>query len=46
MDVLGTLLKLWNDSGFNSFFVGDGWKYLVMIVIACVLLYMGIVKQF
>ena len=46
MDVLGTLLKLWNDSGFNSFFVGDGWKSLVMIVIACVLLYLGIVKQF
>ena len=46
MDVLGTLLKLWNDSGFNSFFVGDGWKYLVMIVVACVLLYLGIVKQF
>ena len=46
MDVLGTLLKLWNDSGFNSFFVGDGWKSLVMIVIACALLYMGIVKQF
>ena len=46
MDVLGTLLKLWNDSGFNSFFVGEGWKYLVMIVVACVLLYLGIVKQF
>ena len=46
MDVLGTLLKLWNDSGFNYFFIGDGWKYLVMIVVACVLLYLGIVKQF
>ena len=46
MDVLGTLLKLWNDSGFNAFFVGEGWKSLVMIVIACVLLYLGIVKQF
>ena len=46
MDVLGTLLKLWNDSGFNSFFVGDGWKSLVMIVIACVLLYLAIVKKF
>ena len=41
-----TLLRLWNDSGFNSFFVGDGWKSLVMILIACVLLYLGIVKKF
>ena len=41
-----TLLRLWNDSGFNSFFVGDGWKSLVMIAIACVLLYLGIVKKF
>jgi len=46
MDVGATLLKLWNDSGFNSFFVGDGWKSLVMIVVACVLLYLGIVKKF
>jgi len=46
MDVGATLLKLWNDSGFNAFFVGDGWKSLVMIVIACVLLYLGIVKKF
>lgn len=46
MDVLGTLLKLWNDSGFNAFFVGDGWKSLVMIIVACGLLYLGIVKQF
>ena len=41
-----TLLGLWNDSGFDSFFVGDGWKSLVMIFIACVLLYLGIVKKF
>ena len=46
MDVLGTLAKLWNDSGFNAFFVGDGWKSLVMIIVACALLYLGIVKKF
>ena len=46
MNVLETLLNLWNQSGFNAFFVGDGWKSLVMIGIACVLLYLGIVKQF
>ena len=40
------LLNLWNQSGFNLFFVGDGWKSLVMIAVACVLLYLGIVKQY
>ncbi len=46
MNVMQTLLKLWNESGFQAFFVGDGWKSLVMIAVACVLLYLGIVKQF
>ena len=46
MNVAETLLNLWNQSGFNLFFVDDGWKSLVMIVIACVLLYLGIVKQY
>ncbi len=43
------LLKLWNDSGFASLTAGfqsGGWQNLVMIVIACVLLYLGIVKKF
>jgi len=38
MNVAETLLNLWNQSGFNAFFIGDGWKSLVMIVIACMLL--------
>ncbi|MCQ2469642.1 MAG: sodium ion-translocating decarboxylase subunit beta [Ruminococcus sp.] len=46
MDILETLENLWNDSGFQSFFVNGGWKNLVMIVVACVLLYLGIVKKF
>ena len=37
------LLDLWNASGFASFAVGDNWKMAVMIVISCVLLYLGIV---
>ena len=41
-----TLLRLWNDSGVNAFFVDDGWKSLVMIASACVFLYLGIVKKF
>ena len=43
------LLKLWNDSGFAAIFsgfTGAGWQNLVMIAIACVLLYLAIVKQF
>ena len=48
------LLDLWNGSGFayifQNFFadggLGGGAQNLIMIIIACVLLYMGIVKQF
>ena len=35
-----------SNSGFATFFVGDGWKYIVMIGVACVLLYLAIVKKF
>ena len=41
-----TLLKLVTESGFAGFFANGGWQNLVMIVIACVLLYLGIVKGF
>ena len=41
-----TLLKLATESGFAGFFAAGGWQNLVMIVIACVLLYLGIVKGF
>ena len=46
MDILETLKTLWNDSGFHSFLVDGGWKNLIMIGIACVLLYLGIKKKF
>ena len=46
MNIAQTLLKLWNESGFANFFVGEGWKFAVMVAVACVLLYLGIVKQF
>ena len=46
MDILQTLKDLWLDSGFSSFFADGGWKNLIMIGIACVLLYLGIKKQF
>ena len=41
-----TLLKLATESGFAGFFANGGWQNLVMIVIACVLLSLGIVKGF
>ena len=43
------LLNLWNGSGFaamSSGFMTGGWQNLVMLVIACVLLYLAIVKKF
>ena len=43
------LLDLWNSSGFAAMTAGfgdGGWQNLVMIIIGCVLLYLGIVKQF
>ena len=43
------LLNLWESSGFaylSAGFMDGGWQNLVMIIIACVLLYLGIVKQF
>ena len=44
------LLNLWNDSGFAKIITGfmaeGGWQNLVMIAIACVLLYLAIAKKF
>ena len=47
MDIMGILQKLASESGFAAFFLAEGgWKNLVMILIAFVLLYLGIVKKF
>ena len=43
------LTGLWEQSGFAKLFAGfgdGGWQNLVMIIIACVLLYLAIVKKF
>ena len=45
-NVLDTLSKLATESGFAGFFAAGGWQNLVMVVVACVLLYLGIVKGF
>ena len=41
-----TLIGIMEASGFYAFFQDDGWKYAVMIAVACGLLYLAIVKQF
>ena len=49
IDIGEILLNLWQGSGFNAIFVNfttGGWQNLVMLIIACVLLYLGIVKKF
>jgi oxaloacetate decarboxylase beta subunit len=46
MDVLATLQKLVLESGFAAFFADGGWKFLVMILISFVLLYLGIGRKF
>ena len=43
---IATIQKLAMESGFAAFFMEGGWKNLIMIVIAFVLLYLGIVKKF
>ena len=42
------IVDLWKDSGIARLcnFEGGGWKNLIMIVIACALLYLAIKKQF
>ena len=44
MDILKTLLDLWNQSGLSQLIAN--WQNAVMIVVACVLLYLAIVKKF
>ncbi|MBE6932096.1 MAG: sodium ion-translocating decarboxylase subunit beta [Ruminococcaceae bacterium] len=41
-----TVLKLARESGFGGFIAEGGWMNLIMVAIACGLLYLGIVKKF
>ena len=40
------ILNFCEHTGFYQFFQGDNWKCAIMIVVACVLLFLGIVKKF
>lgn len=49
MEFLERLLDFAKSTGFYQMFAnftGDGWKYLVMIAISCLLLWLAIKKQF
>ena len=39
-----TIASIWQNSGFNG--IAADPRYLVMIVVACALLYLAIVKEF
>ena len=43
---MDAILNFITSTGFYQFTQGDNWKSLVMIAIACILLYLGIVKKF
>ena len=38
-------LGFWNSTGISAFFSDGGWKNLIMIAIACLLLYLAIWKK-
>ena len=40
------LENFYSEMGFTSFFVGTGWKNLVMLGVGCVLLYLAIKKEY
>lgn len=42
-NLIGNFFK---DSGIAGFFADGGWRYLIMIVLACVLLFLAIKKKF
>ena len=46
MTVTFNLAQFWQGMGLSQFFVEDNWKMLVMIAVACVLLYFAIVKEY
>ena len=41
-----TIVQFFESSGIAGFFVEGGWKNLIMIVVACVLLFLAIKKDF
>lgn len=46
MDFLKLINDFLNSTGISSFFYGDGWKNLIMILIGCLFLFLAIKKKF
>ncbi len=46
MQIFDTIISILKQSGFAQFFVGDGYKNLIMIGVACVLLTLAIHPKF
>ncbi|MBQ9188348.1 MAG: sodium ion-translocating decarboxylase subunit beta, partial [Clostridia bacterium] len=44
--IWNTILDFLQSMGFAQLFVGDNWKCIIMIAVACALLYLAIVKKF
>ena len=44
--IISNLQSILANSGFAQFFVDGGYRYVIMIAVACVLLYLAIVHQF
>ncbi|MEG1887817.1 MAG: sodium ion-translocating decarboxylase subunit beta [Oscillospiraceae bacterium] len=45
-ELIDAIVGILKDSGFAAFFMNDGWKNLVMIIVACGLLFLAIKKQY
>ena len=41
-----TIVEFFKNSGIAGFFVDGGWKNIIMIAVACVLLFLAIKKKF
>ncbi len=46
MGIFDTILGILSDSGFAAFFVGEGYKNLIMIGVSCILLVLAIHPKF
>lgn len=45
-NLASSLTKFTTEMGFTAFFVGEGWKNLVMIALGCFLLFLAIKKEY
>ncbi len=45
-NLASSLEKFTTEMGFTAFFVGEGWKNLVMLALGCFLLYLAIKKEY